>query len=233
MPGASLTPEAWPDGARVAVALSFDSDHETIPLRDGETSPGRLAQGEYGARDGRAPDPATAPRAARCPPRSSCRRCRRCCIPVRSSAYVAAGHEVAVARLDPRAQHPAQPRRRARPDRSRPGHARAARRASRPIRHPHAELGLLRRTRWPSSVSSGFAYDSSLMADDEPYVLLAEGVAHRCRGDPRRVDPRRRAVLHDGPLRRACGPTCRRVRGAADLDATSSTRRVPTAGCSS
>ena len=34
----------------MAVALSFDSDHETIPLRDGETSPGRLAQGEYGSR---------------------------------------------------------------------------------------------------------------------------------------------------------------------------------------
>jgi peptidoglycan/xylan/chitin deacetylase (PgdA/CDA1 family) len=35
---------------RVAVALSFDSDHETIWLRDGQTSPGRLSQGEYGAR---------------------------------------------------------------------------------------------------------------------------------------------------------------------------------------
>jgi peptidoglycan/xylan/chitin deacetylase (PgdA/CDA1 family) len=32
------------------VALSFDPDHETIPLRDGETRPGKLAQGEYGAR---------------------------------------------------------------------------------------------------------------------------------------------------------------------------------------
>jgi peptidoglycan-N-acetylglucosamine deacetylase len=42
----------WPDGARVCVALSFDSDHETIPLRDGDTSPGRLSQGEYGSRVG-------------------------------------------------------------------------------------------------------------------------------------------------------------------------------------
>ena len=50
--GRRLVPAAWPDGARVAVALSFDPDHETIPLRDGETSPGRLAQGEYGARVG-------------------------------------------------------------------------------------------------------------------------------------------------------------------------------------
>src|SRR5262245_55316328 len=32
--GRSLKPTTWPGGARVAVALSFDSDHETIPLRD-------------------------------------------------------------------------------------------------------------------------------------------------------------------------------------------------------
>ena len=48
--GRRLAPPSWPGGARVAVALSFDADHETIPLRDGETSPGRLAQGEYGSR---------------------------------------------------------------------------------------------------------------------------------------------------------------------------------------
>ena len=34
------------------MALSFDSDHETIPLRDAEVSPGRLSQGEYGSRVG-------------------------------------------------------------------------------------------------------------------------------------------------------------------------------------
>jgi peptidoglycan-N-acetylglucosamine deacetylase len=49
--GRSLLP-GWPHGARVAVALSFDSDHETIPLRDGETGPGKLSQGEYGSRVG-------------------------------------------------------------------------------------------------------------------------------------------------------------------------------------
>lgn len=50
--GRSLTPAAWPDGARVAVALSFDVDQETISLRDGRTSPALLAQGEYGSRAG-------------------------------------------------------------------------------------------------------------------------------------------------------------------------------------
>lgn len=44
--GARLVPDSWPGGARVAVAISFDPDHETIPLRDGETRPGKLAQGE-------------------------------------------------------------------------------------------------------------------------------------------------------------------------------------------
>jgi peptidoglycan-N-acetylglucosamine deacetylase len=48
--GRSLKPRAWPDGARVAVALSFDSDHESWVLRDGGDSPAGLAQGQYGAR---------------------------------------------------------------------------------------------------------------------------------------------------------------------------------------
>jgi peptidoglycan-N-acetylglucosamine deacetylase len=48
--GRSLTPPTWQNGARAAVALSFDSDHESIPLRDDERSPGKLSQGEYGAR---------------------------------------------------------------------------------------------------------------------------------------------------------------------------------------
>jgi len=47
--GQRLAP-AWPGGKRVAVAISFDSDHETIPLRDGETRPGKLAAGQYGSR---------------------------------------------------------------------------------------------------------------------------------------------------------------------------------------
>jgi len=48
--GRSLRPKSWPDGARCAVAISFDADHETIPLRDGDESPMRTSQGQYGAR---------------------------------------------------------------------------------------------------------------------------------------------------------------------------------------
>ncbi|MDE1569378.1 polysaccharide deacetylase family protein [Aquabacter sp. P-9] len=48
--GRALRPAAWPGGARCAVALSFDSDHETSELRDGGKSIGRMSWGEYGAR---------------------------------------------------------------------------------------------------------------------------------------------------------------------------------------
>ena len=50
--GRSLRPAAWPGGARCAVALSFDSDHETSDLRDGGKSIGRLAWGQFGNRVG-------------------------------------------------------------------------------------------------------------------------------------------------------------------------------------
>ncbi len=50
--GRDLTPDHWPGGARVAVLLSFDVDNETIWLRNGDTSIGGLSQGQYGARVG-------------------------------------------------------------------------------------------------------------------------------------------------------------------------------------
>lgn len=50
--GRSLAPKSWPGGARCAVSLSFDADHETIPLRDSDESPMRISQGQYGARQG-------------------------------------------------------------------------------------------------------------------------------------------------------------------------------------
>jgi len=50
--GRNLLPERWPNGARCAVALSFDSDHETNELRDGGKSVARLSWGEFGSRRG-------------------------------------------------------------------------------------------------------------------------------------------------------------------------------------
>lgn len=50
--GRSLRPASWPGGARVAVLLSFDVDNETVNLRFGQPTIGELSQGQYGARQG-------------------------------------------------------------------------------------------------------------------------------------------------------------------------------------
>jgi peptidoglycan-N-acetylglucosamine deacetylase len=50
--GRRFRPKRWKDNARCAVALSFDSDHETNELRDGGKSIGRLSWGQYGHRVG-------------------------------------------------------------------------------------------------------------------------------------------------------------------------------------
>lgn len=50
--GKTLKPTTWPGGARCAVAMSFDVDHETNELRDGGESIGALSRGQYGNRQG-------------------------------------------------------------------------------------------------------------------------------------------------------------------------------------
>jgi peptidoglycan/xylan/chitin deacetylase (PgdA/CDA1 family) len=50
--GQSYRPKQWKDGAKFAVAFSFDSDHETNELRDGGKSIGRMAWGQFGTRVG-------------------------------------------------------------------------------------------------------------------------------------------------------------------------------------
>lgn len=164
--------QRWPGGAKAAVLLSFDSDHETPALRDGETSPGKMAQGEYGAR-------VAVPRILDLLKRHEapasfyipavCALLR----PDEVPGYVDAGHEVAVhgwiherntlltyeQELDllGRAVDVLQ-----------------AQSGSRPtgIRTPSwdfsdSTLRVIQELR--------FEYDSSLMADDEPYELLADG----------------------------------------------------------
>src|SRR5260370_1112835 len=50
--GKRLKPASWPNGARVAVALSFDVDNATTSLRSGDLGSEPLSRGEYGAVDG-------------------------------------------------------------------------------------------------------------------------------------------------------------------------------------
>ncbi|GAA0451045.1 polysaccharide deacetylase [Streptomyces olivaceiscleroticus] len=172
--GRPLTPARWPGESRVAVALSFDSDHETIPLRDGETSPGRLAQGEYGARVGavrilelleRRGVPAT----FFMPAVSALLH------PEEVRQYAEEGHEVAVhgwiherntllAAEDERTLI------------SRALDTLTQLTGTRPtgIRTPSWDFS---DSTLQTILDLGFAYDSSLMADDEPYEVVAEGRA--------------------------------------------------------
>ncbi|MDH0369652.1 polysaccharide deacetylase family protein [Brucella anthropi] len=50
--GRSLKPASWPEERKCAVALSFDSDHDTFELRDGGKSISALSQGHFGVRQG-------------------------------------------------------------------------------------------------------------------------------------------------------------------------------------
>ena len=50
--GRKLTPKSWPNGARVAVGLTFDADSEAPLLRDGNTSPTALSAADFGAQSG-------------------------------------------------------------------------------------------------------------------------------------------------------------------------------------
>lgn len=50
--GRKLTPKSWPNGAKVAVCLSWDMDNETFEIAAGNTAPVVLSQGQYGATEG-------------------------------------------------------------------------------------------------------------------------------------------------------------------------------------
>ena len=186
--GRRLVPHPWPGGGSsgdggdggdggddeniVAVTLSFDSDHETIPLRDGETRPGKLAQGEYGAR-------VAAPKILRIladygvPASFFMPAVSALLHPDEVEAYVAQGHEVAV--------HGWIHERNMQLDRAdeldltgRAMDTLEKLSGTRPVG--------IRTPSWDFSDNTlsiieqlGFRYDSSLMADDEPYELLADG----------------------------------------------------------
>jgi peptidoglycan-N-acetylglucosamine deacetylase len=170
--GRSLAPTAWPRNARVAVALSFDCDHETIPLRDAETSPGKLSQGEYGSRVGARRildllERYAVPSTFFMPAVSALLH------PEEAREYVERGHEIALhgwihernMLLEPAIERDLAFR-----------SAEALERITgqRPVG--------LRTPSWDFSDATlsvvrelGLLYDSSLMADDEPYEILADG----------------------------------------------------------
>ncbi|MFD8033014.1 polysaccharide deacetylase [Streptomyces sp. NPDC059717] len=170
--GRSLAPAVWPQGARVAVALSFDSDHETPALRDGETRPGRLAQGEYGSR-------VAAPKILRllgrhaAPATFFMPAVSALLHPEEARAYVSEGHEVGIhGWIHERNMLLTAEDERELQQRSADTLEQIT--GVRPvgIRTPSWDFSdnTLRITR-----DMGLLYDSSLMADDDPYELVEDG----------------------------------------------------------
>ena len=172
--GRSLKPAAWPDGARCAVALSFDSDHETQTLRWGERSPGKLSQGEYGARVGvprilKLLDRYDAPSTFFVPAVIAMLH------PEEQRAVVGAGHEIGIhswihelnSALPPADERDLQMR------------------AADKLEEISGQRPVgIRTPSWDFSEHTlaitremGLLYDSSLMADDEPYELVEDGEA--------------------------------------------------------
>jgi peptidoglycan-N-acetylglucosamine deacetylase len=170
--GRSLKPKIWPNGARVAVALSFDSDHESIVLRQGDESPGRLSQGHYGAR-------VAIPRIQRLLDKYGIKvtffvpAVIAQLYPEQQRELAQSGHEIAIhgwihevnSELPPAAERDLQ---------MRAADVLAEIVGKRPvgIRTPSWEFSPVT---LKISREMGLLYDSSLMADDDPYEILDEG----------------------------------------------------------
>jgi len=170
--GRTLLPERWKDGARCAVALSFDSDHETGELRHGGKSFGKMSQGEYGARSGikrilRLLDRHAVPASFFQPAVSALLH------PQEVKSVVAAGHELAIhswihefnSTLGYEAERDLNFRAADVLEKISGKRAVGMRTASWDF-SPHT-LRIIR--------EMGLLYDSSLMADDDPYELLEDG----------------------------------------------------------
>jgi peptidoglycan/xylan/chitin deacetylase (PgdA/CDA1 family) len=172
--GDILSSEHWPTGARVAVALSFDVDNETIPLRDGKTSIGVLAAGQFGARRGvervlRLLDDHHAPASFFIPAVSAL------IAPHSAQDIASAGHEIAAhGWIHERNLLLEAHDERTLMFRALDALERITKQRPRGVRTPSgdfssATLDIIR--------EAGLIYDSSLMADDHPYELVADGEA--------------------------------------------------------
>lgn len=172
--GRSMKPSKWQGGARCAVALSFDSDHETNELRDGGESIGRLSQGQYGNRVG-VPRILEVLRQAEVPATFFVPAVAALLYPDEQRQVIAEGHEIGLHGWihEVNTKVP--------PVNERELHFRAADTLEkitgiRPVG--------MRTPSWDFSAETlkiqrelGLLYDSSLMADDDPYELVEDGEA--------------------------------------------------------
>ena len=172
--GRSLKPATWPGGARCAVALSFDSDHETNELRDGGNSIGRMSWGQYGTRVGVPRILALLEKQA-IPATFFVPAVAALLHPDEQRRVIASGHEIGlhgwIHELNAVLPEAAE----------RDLHFRAADTLEK-ITGKRA-VGM-RTPSWDFSPATlklqrelGLLYDSSLMADDDPYELLEDGEA--------------------------------------------------------
>lgn len=170
--GRSLAPGTWPAGARCALALSFDCDHETFELGQGRASVGRLAWGEFGRRRGM-------PRILQVLARHDVRASffvpavSALIDPEALAPIIGAGHEIGVhgwihentsaLDLDTERDLLLQAR-----------DTLETLSSTRPVGHRAANWDLS-----PNTIDlvaeTGFLYDSSMMADDACYELLSNG----------------------------------------------------------
>lgn len=170
--GRSLKPTTWPGCKKVAVALSFDSDHETNELRDGGASYGRLSWGEYGSRVG-VPKILDLLKRADIPATFFVPAVSALLHPDEQKRVIAEGHEIGLHGWIHEV-NTAVP-----PENERELHLRAADTLEtitgvRPVG--------MRTPSWDFSEVTlqverelGLIYDSSLFADDDPYEILEDG----------------------------------------------------------
>ncbi len=170
--GRSLRPPSWPGGNRCAVALSFDSDHDTNELRDGGRSIGRMSWGQYGNRVG-VPRILELLKRTHVPATFFVPAVSALLYPDEQRRVVAAGHEIGLhgwihelnsilPEKDERELH------------LRSAETLTAITGVRPVG--------MRTPSWDFSPATlriqremGLLYDSSLMADDDPYELDQDG----------------------------------------------------------
>ncbi len=169
--GRTLRPAAWDGGARCAVTLSFDCDHETNELRDGGGSLARLCWGEYGVlgvqrilailKQHGVPATFFVPAVA------------ALLHPAEARTLVAEGHEVVMhgwihevaTQLTPGREQDLMRR-------SADVLERTTGRRPAGLRAPSFEIS---RDTLPIAEAMGLEYDSSLMAHDDPHELLLDG----------------------------------------------------------
>ena len=173
--GRDLTPKRWPNNGRVAVALSFDLDTETLFLRANQISPQPLSRGEYGARVGQPRIMALLekhriPASFFIPTVSAELHPDAIDAILKSSLKHEIGvhgwvHEVLSGLVGNGGARSDTARIRLLDEEARP----------RSRRHPLPVVGLHARDTLGLIQEMGFLYDSSLMGDDRPYEIVADG----------------------------------------------------------